>query len=101
MIIMADNLWDATTHFGKPPFPSWSSQVERQGWVRWGQLGLRSDCIRSDSVGLEHALGGLVVSVLATGPTGYSVAGSNPTQGSGFLWVIKIPSTHFLRSHVM
>jgi hypothetical protein len=26
------------------------------------------------------ALGGLVVSVLATGPTGYSVAGSNPTE---------------------
>jgi hypothetical protein len=34
-----------------------------------------------------------VVSVLATGPTGYSVAGSN----GGFLWVIKIPSAHFLR----
>jgi hypothetical protein len=31
-----------------------------------------------------------VVSVLATGPTGYSVAG-------GFLRVIKIPSAHFLR----
>jgi hypothetical protein len=38
-----------------------------------------------------------VVSVLATGPTGYSVAGSNPTEGGGFLWVINIPSTHFLR----
>jgi hypothetical protein len=37
-----------------------------------------------------------VVSVLATGPTGYSVAGSNPTEDGGFLWVIKIPSTHFL-----
>jgi hypothetical protein len=24
-----------------------------------------------------------VVSVLATGPTGYSVAGSNPTEGGG------------------
>jgi hypothetical protein len=38
-----------------------------------------------------------VVSVLATGPMGYSVAGSNPTEDGGFLWVIKIPSTHFLR----
>jgi hypothetical protein len=53
------------------------------------------------------ALGGLVVSVLATGPTGCSVAGSNPTKDSGFLWVIKIPSMHFLprgskaRSHVI
>jgi hypothetical protein len=43
------------------------------------------------------ALGGLVVSVLATGPTGYSVAGSNPTKDGGFLWVIKIPSIYFLR----
>jgi hypothetical protein len=33
------------------------------------------------------ALGGLVVSVLVTGPTGYSVAGSNPTEDGGFLWV--------------
>jgi hypothetical protein len=33
---------------------------------------------------------------LATEPTGHSVAGSNPTEGGGFLWVIKIPSTHFL-----
>jgi hypothetical protein len=39
----------------------------------------------------------LAVRVLATGPTGHSVAGSNPTEGGGFLWVIKIPSTHFLR----
>jgi hypothetical protein len=38
-----------------------------------------------------------VVSMLATGPMGYSVAGSNPTEDGGFLWVIKIPSTHFLR----
>jgi hypothetical protein len=44
-----------------------------------------------------NALGGLVVSVLATGPTGYSVAGSNPTEDDGFLWVIKIPRTHFLQ----
>jgi hypothetical protein len=29
------------------------------------------------------ALGGLVVSVLATGPKGYSVAGSNPTEDGG------------------
>jgi hypothetical protein len=43
---------------------------------------------------------GLVVSVLATGPTGYSVAGSSPTEDSGFLWVIKIRSTHFLRREV-
>jgi hypothetical protein len=41
------------------------------------------------------ALGGLVVSVLATGPTGHSVAGSNPTEDGGILWVRKIPSTHF------
>jgi hypothetical protein len=39
---------------------------------------------------------GLAVSVLATGPTGHSVAGSSLTEGGGFLWVIKIPSTHFL-----
>jgi hypothetical protein len=38
-----------------------------------------------------------VVTVLATGPTGHSVAGSNPTEDGGFLWVIKIPSTRFLR----
>jgi hypothetical protein len=37
-----------------------------------------------------------VVSVLATGPTGYSVAGSNLTEDGGFLWVIKMSSTHFL-----
>jgi hypothetical protein len=43
-----------------------------------------------------YALGGLVVSVLATEPTGHSVAGSNPTEGGVFLWVIKIPGTHFL-----
>jgi hypothetical protein len=34
-----------------------------------------------------------VVSVLATGPTGYCVAGSSRTEAGGFLWVIKIPST--------
>jgi hypothetical protein len=43
------------------------------------------------------ALGGLVVSVLATGPTGLAAAGSGPAEGGGFLWVIKICSAHFLR----
>jgi hypothetical protein len=38
----------------------------------------------------------LVVSVLATGPTGLSVAGSGPAEDGGFLWVIKIRSTHFV-----
>jgi hypothetical protein len=38
-----------------------------------------------------------VVSVLAAGLTGYSVAGSSPTEDGGFLWVIKIPSMHFLQ----
>jgi hypothetical protein len=37
------------------------------------------------------ALGGLVVSVLTTEPTGYSVAGSSPTEDGGFLRVIKNP----------
>jgi hypothetical protein len=37
-----------------------------------------------------------VVSVLATEPTGYSVAGSSPAEDGGFLRVIKIHSTHFL-----
>jgi hypothetical protein len=41
-------------------------------------------------------VGGLVVSMLATGPMGYSVAGSSSTEDGGFLWVIKIRSTHFL-----
>jgi hypothetical protein len=45
----------------------------------------------------HNGLGGLVVSVLATGLTGYSVAGSSPTEDGGFLWVIKIPSTHLFR----
>jgi hypothetical protein len=43
-----------------------------------------------------YFLGGLAVSVLATGPTGHSVAGSSPTEDGGFLWVIKVRSTHFL-----
>jgi hypothetical protein len=38
-----------------------------------------------------------VVSVLATGHTGHSVAGSYPAEDGGFLWVLKILSTHFLR----
>jgi hypothetical protein len=38
-----------------------------------------------------------VVSVLAAGLTGHSVAGSSPTEAGGFLWVTEIPSTHFLR----
>jgi hypothetical protein len=33
---------------------------------------------------MRAALGGLVVSVLATGPTGYSVEGSNPTKDGGY-----------------
>jgi hypothetical protein len=41
--------------------------------------------------------GTLLYQRLATGPTGHSIAGSNPTEGGGFLWVIEIPSTHFLR----
>jgi hypothetical protein len=51
----------------------------------------------SSSSSSSDALGGLVVCVLATEPTGYSVAGSSPTEDGGFLRVIKIHSTHFLR----
>jgi hypothetical protein len=36
-----------------------------------------------------------VVSVLARGPT---AAGSVPAEDGGFLWAIKIRSTHFLRT---
>jgi hypothetical protein len=43
------------------------------------------------------ALGGLEVSVLAIGPTGLAAAVPGPVEGGGFLWAIKIPSTHFLR----
>jgi hypothetical protein len=53
-------------------------------------------CFRESRWLLCAAPGALAVNVLATGPTGYSVAGSNPTEDSGFLWVIKIPSAHFL-----
>jgi hypothetical protein len=38
-----------------------------------------------------------VNSALATEPTGYSVAGSSPTEDGGFLRVIKIHSAHFLQ----
>jgi hypothetical protein len=38
-----------------------------------------------------------VVTGLATGPTGHSVAGWSPTEDGGFLWVIKFPGAHFLR----
>jgi hypothetical protein len=37
-----------------------------------------------------------VVSVLAMGPMELAAAGSGLAEDSGFLWVIKIRSTHFL-----
>jgi hypothetical protein len=37
-------------------------------------------CFLNNLVTLTANLGVLVVTVLATGPTGYSVAGSNPTE---------------------
>jgi hypothetical protein len=43
------------------------------------------------------ALGSLVVSLLAAGPMGLAAAGCVLAEGGGFLWVIKIHSTHFLR----
>jgi hypothetical protein len=58
---------------------------------------IRVDSPLGVSVLEGDALGGLVVSVLATEPTGYSVAGLSPTEDGGFLRVIKIHSTHFLR----
>jgi hypothetical protein len=42
------------------------------------------------------ALGGLVVSVLVTGPMRLAAAGSGPTVDGGFLWTIKIRNAHFL-----
>jgi hypothetical protein len=45
----------------------------------------------------DAARGGIVVSVLATGPMGLAAAGSGPAEGGGFLRVIKIRSAHFLR----
>jgi hypothetical protein len=44
------------------------------------------------------ALGGRVVSVLATGPL---VVGSGLTKDGGFLWMIKICSVHLLWREVM
>jgi hypothetical protein len=41
-------------------------------------------------------LGGLVVSVLATGPLGITAAGSGPAKDGRLLWEIKIHSSHFL-----
>jgi hypothetical protein len=38
-----------------------------------------------------------VVSARAAGPMGLAAAGSGPAEDSGFLWVIKIGSAHFLR----
>jgi hypothetical protein len=43
------------------------------------------------------ALGGLVISVLATGSIGVAAACSGPAKDSRFLWVIKIRSAHFLQ----
>jgi hypothetical protein len=43
------------------------------------------------------ALGGLVVSVLATGPTGLAAAGSGPAEDGAVLWVRTIRRAHFLR----
>jgi hypothetical protein len=42
-------------------------------------------------------LGGLVVSMLSTGPTGHSVAGSNPTEGTSFGGEVKpsVPCCRF------
>jgi hypothetical protein len=49
------------------------------------------------SIGLPICLGGLVVSVLATGP---KVAGSIPAEVDGFFRVIKICSTTSFRGEV-
>jgi hypothetical protein len=54
------------------------------------------DYFLSIPTSLWAALGGLVVSMLATGPMGLSVAGSGMAEDGGFLWVI-IRSVHFLR----
>jgi hypothetical protein len=48
------------------------------------------------SLGVWAALGGLAVSVLATGTMGLAAAGSGPAEDGGFLWVIKIRIAHFL-----
>jgi hypothetical protein len=44
----------------------------------------------------KAALGGLGVSMFATGPTVLFVAGSSPAEDGGLLWLKKIHSTHFL-----
>jgi hypothetical protein len=43
------------------------------------------------------ALSGLLFSMLAMGRMGLAAEGSDPAEGSGFLWVTKIHSVHFLR----
>jgi hypothetical protein len=53
-----------------------------------------SGCLFHSDVIFFAALGGLVVSVLATG---LAAADSGPAEGGGFLCVIKIRSAHFLR----
>jgi hypothetical protein len=69
--------------------------VVLKSWFVNQQLDVLRDI--SSVIAYCDALGGLAVSVLATEPTGYSVAGSSPTEDGGFLRVIKIPSAHFLR----
>jgi hypothetical protein len=49
---------------------------------------------------LLAAFGGLVLSVLATGPTGPSVEGSSQAEDGGILWEIKIRSAQFLLREV-
>jgi hypothetical protein len=46
---------------------------------------------------INAALGGLVVSMLASGPMGLTVVGSSLAKDGGFLWVMKICSAHFLQ----
>jgi hypothetical protein len=43
-----------------------------------------------------YSVGGLMVSVLATGPMGLAAVGSGLDKDGGFLWVIKICTAHFL-----
>jgi hypothetical protein len=57
------------------------------------RLSLPVHCALCVNTGIKY---GLAVSVSATGPTGHSAAGSKPTEGGGFLWVIKISSTYYL-----
>jgi hypothetical protein len=46
---------------------------------------------------LIATLGSLMGSVLATGPMGLAAADSGLAENGGFLWVIKICSSHFLQ----